>query len=174
MSRTPRRLAAAAAALALAACGGDDEPAKEATGTTTTASAGAGEGVGGEAGTTISVPTHASSTTAAAVVAPTTSPASTTPGAPAEEAAPGVIELSIVGGDVQGGVRREKVEQGAQVTIRVTSDVADELHVHTYDLTAELVPGQSADLTFLAKIPGVHEVELEERGTKVLELEVSA
>lgn len=83
-----------------------------------------------------------------------------------------VIELSIVGGSVEGGVRRETVKADEQVTIRVTSDVADELHVHAYDLKVDLTPGQTADLTFLAKIPGVFEVELEKRGKKVLELEV--
>ena len=43
----------------------------------------------------------------------------------------------------------------------------DELHLHAYDLTVDLVPNQSADLTFLAKITGVFEVELEKR--KVIE-----
>ncbi|HUP85008.1 MAG TPA: hypothetical protein VM143_04990 [Acidimicrobiales bacterium] len=98
----------------------------------------------------------------------------TTTGRPAggEATPPGVIELSIVGGNVEGGVRRETVKQGSQVTLRVTSDVADELHLHSYELKVDLVPGQSADLTFLAKIPGVFEVELENHDKKVLELEV--
>ncbi len=101
----------------------------------------------------------------------------TTTGAPpaggGTTATDGVIELTIAGGNVEGGVRREKVKQGAQVTLRITSDIADEIHVHTYDQKVDLVAGQSADLTFLARIPGVFEVELEQRGKKVLELEVT-
>ncbi len=108
----------------------------------------------------------AGSTTTALGGSTTTTVSSTEPA--------GVIDLVITGGNVEGGVRRVKVKQGDQVTIRATSDVADELHLHTYDLKVDLVPGQSADLTFLAKIPGVFEVELEGRGKKVLELEVGA
>jgi hypothetical protein len=102
----------------------------------------------------------------------TTAPAGSTTTEPGAEPQNRVIEINIVGGSVEGGVRRETVKQNEQITIRVTSDVADELHVHTYDLKLNLTPGQSADLTFLAKIPGVFEVELEKRAKKVLELEV--
>jgi len=86
--------------------------------------------------------------------------------------ADGVIEVTITGGVVEGGVQRRSVKQGSPVTLRFTSDAADEIHVHTYDLRQDLTPGQSADITFLAKIPGVFEVELENRRRKVLELEV--
>lgn len=171
MATTSRRLLAllAAATLALGACG-DDDPvvSDEAVDASTTTS-----GATGTAGDATTTTVGGSTATSGASGSTTTAVGSTTPVAPGESAE-GVIELSIVGGDVEGGVRREKVKQGSQVTLRVTSDVADELHVHTYDLKVDLVPGQSADLTFLARIPGVHEVELEERLKKVLELEVSA
>ena len=118
----------------------------------TTTTAGAAGGSGGSTSTTVSGPTSTA--------------------APSGTDADGVIELRIVGGQVEGGARREKVAVGSEVTLRVTSDVADEVHVHTYDLTVKLVPGQTSELTFLARIPGIHEVELEERGRKVLDLEV--
>ncbi|NUR84409.1 MAG: hypothetical protein HOY71_10025 [Nonomuraea sp.] len=51
------------------------------------------------------------------------------------------------------------VARGQQVTITVTSDVADELHVHGYDLERELKPGEPATITFTADITGVFEVE---------------
>lgn len=172
MATTSRRLLAllAAATLALGACGDDDDDpvAGEAADRSTTTSVGAG--TTGDAATTTA---GGSTATSGAAGSTTTAVGSTTPVTPGESGE-GVIELSIVGGDVEGGVRREKVKQGSQVTLRVTSDVADEVHVHTYDLTVDLVPGQSADLTFLARIPGVHEIELEDREKKVLELEVSA
>ena len=175
MLRRSTRLSAALLALLLAAglgaCGDDDEG-DGAASTTTTEATGSGTteddgstttAAGGAGSTTTAAPT---STTAASGGATSTAP-------PSGSQSDGVIEVNIVGGDVQGGVRREKVARDAEVTIRVTSDVADELHVHTYDLKVDLVAGRAADLTFLARIPGVFEVELEDRGKKVLELEVS-
>jgi hypothetical protein len=162
--RSPRLLAALlVAALAFAgACSNGDDGGGDARATTTTSSTAAG------AATTTTTAAGGATTTTASAGGSTT----TAPPAGGDAAGPGVIELSIVGGNIEGGVRRETVKQGSQVTLRVTSDVSDEIHVHTYDLKLDLVPGRSADLTFLAKVPGVFEVELENRGKKVLELEV--
>ena len=82
------------------------------------------------------------------------------------------IEVQVAGGQVTGDTGRVPVAVGRQVTLVVTSDVADEVHVHGYDLTAELSPGQPAELTFDATIPGVFEVELHEAGTVLLTLQV--
>ncbi len=84
-----------------------------------------------------------------------------------------VIELVIVEGKVEGGVGRHDVRLGDTVVIRVISDVAEELHVHGYDDKLELTAGAPAELTFVADIPGVFEVELEQSGLKVAELQVA-
>lgn len=171
------RLSAALLALLLAgglgACGDDDDEGDGAASTTTTEAT--GSGTTEEDATTTTAGAGGSSTTAApgSTTTTTASDGATSTAPPSGSQTDGVIEVAIVGGDVQGGVRREKVALNSEVTIRATSDVADELHVHTYDLKVALVPGRAADLTFLARIPGVFEVELEERGKKVLELEVS-
>lgn len=109
------------------------------------------------------------------VVTTTTSsfPGPTTTDAAGEVDTARVIDVVIAGGSVEGGVRRERVALNSRVTLRARSDVVDELHLHTYDLHVELVPGRDADLSFAADIPGVFEVELEDRGKKVLELEVA-
>ncbi|MFI7223990.1 hypothetical protein ACIBO5_12230 [Nonomuraea angiospora] len=52
-----------------------------------------------------------------------------------------------------------EVAKGRQVSITVTSDVADELHVHGYDIEAELRPGVPATVRFTAGLTGVFEVE---------------
>ncbi|MDQ3108144.1 MAG: hypothetical protein M3Q68_10120 [Actinomycetota bacterium] len=154
--------AALAATLLLGACSDDDDDGEgTTTDSTATTSDGSGTGTTEDDETTTTTGSSGSASTTAPVVTSTT----------AEEGV-GVIEINIVGGNVEGGVRRQKVKQGAQVTIRAVSDTAAELHVHTYDQRIDLVPGQSADLIFLARIPGVFEVELEEQGKKVLELEV--
>lgn len=83
-----------------------------------------------------------------------------------------VIDVAFAGGQVAGGARRETVPLGGKVRIRVTSDVADEVHVHTYDARARVAPGQPAELEVDATIPGRHEVELEDRRRQLLVLEV--
>ena len=82
------------------------------------------------------------------------------------------LEVTLAGGQASGDVGRVPVTAGEQLTLAITSDVADEVHVHGYDLTVELIPGQPADLTFAATIPGVFEVELHEAGTVLLTLQV--
>jgi hypothetical protein len=82
------------------------------------------------------------------------------------------IEVSVAGGQVSGDTGRVPVPASEHVTLVVTSDAADELHVHGYDLTAELAPGAPATVEFDATIPGVFEVELHDAGTVLLSLQV--
>jgi len=157
-------------AMASASCNRDDDgdstDGAQTTTTTTTA----------QDTTATSDPNDTTVTTGGSPATTAASPATTQSGAGAgstdDPEADGVIEVTITGGVVEGGVQRRGVKQGSPVTLRFTSDAADEIHVHTYDLRQDLTPGQSADITFLAKIPGVFEVELENRKRKVLELEV--
>jgi len=82
------------------------------------------------------------------------------------------IELAYAGGQVSGGVRTESVRVGAMVVLRVTSDVAEEVHVHTYDAMADVAAGRTAEVRFTATVPGRFEVELEKSGRQLLVLEV--
>ena len=83
-----------------------------------------------------------------------------------------VIELSVSGGQVEGG-GRHRVALGEQVTLRVTSDVADHVHLHGYDVLVDVAAGETAELTFDATIPGVFEAELENSRIPLVELEIS-
>jgi hypothetical protein len=91
---------------------------------------------------------------------------------PAATAAGRRIEVQVAGGQVSGDTGRVPVAAGEHVTLVITSDVADEVHLHGYDLAAELSPGQPAELAFDATIPGVFEAELHEAGTQLLSLQV--
>jgi hypothetical protein len=71
-----------------------------------------------------------------------------------------VIALTVAAGTVSGESGRVVVTLGSAVRIEVTADVADEVHVHGYDLTVDTVPGQPVIVEFTADIPGVFEVEL--------------
>ena len=58
------------------------------------------------------------------------------------------------------------------VTLRVISDVADEVHLHGYDKHVDVEKGGTADLTFTATLTGVFEAELETRALRLTELQV--
>jgi hypothetical protein len=116
-------------------------------------------------------PQATGTTTPAATTSTTTGP--TTSAEPTTTADPTpVIEVRVVGGKVQGGVRRERVQSGETVVLRVVADVADEVHLHGYDRTANVAPGKPAQIRFTADITGVFEVELEQRKQPLLMLEV--
>jgi plastocyanin len=104
----------------------------------------------------------ASSTSSAAELS------TTTPVPPAGQQ----LAVQVAGGKVTVDTGRVPVPVGDHVTLTITSDVADAVHVHGYDLTTALTPGTPAELTFDATIPGVFEVELHEAGTVLLSLQV--
>ena len=113
----------------------------------------------------------ASTTTVVTTTAPTTTEA---PPATTTEAAPGPaqVDVVVVGGEPQGGIVRESVDLDSEVVVTVISDVADEVHVHGYDLMADVAPGAPATIRFTADAPGRFEIELEDTGVQIAELEV--
>lgn len=102
-----------------------------------------------------------------------TTAAATTTGESTVATAPNetVIRVGYAGGTITGGGRHE-APLGATVSIEVTSDVADEVHLHGYDKTVDVTPDAPATLTFTADIPGIFEVELESRAIKLIDLVV--
>lgn len=116
------------------------------------------------------------STPATTLAAPpevaSTSSSSTTIGPTTTTEAVRVIEVTFAGGQVVGGAQRTTVRLGERVRIRVTSDVADQIHVHTYDVKAAVAPDQPAQVDLVASVPGRHEVELEKKRRPLLVLEV--
>ncbi len=153
---------ALALVLALAACAGEDRPeATTAAPPTTT------DQVATTPGAEPTAPTAPPTTPAPDATTSTTSAPDTSSATPAT-----TIEMSIAAGAVTGG-GRQQVTLGDQVRLVVTSDVADEVHVHGYDLTAEVGPDRPATLEFPADIPGIFEVELETSHLPLLELVVN-
>ena len=82
------------------------------------------------------------------------------------------IEVRVVGGRVEGVGDAVDVPLGEDVTIRVRSDEADEVHVHGYDVIDDVGPGDEAEIELTADIPGAFEVELEEAHLLLFELRV--
>ncbi len=123
-----------------------------------------GAGGGGETTTAESPSTAPPSTTS-----PPTTEAAQSP----EPASGTLVEVVVRDGAVEGGVREVRVPLGEEVTLRVTSDVADRVHVHGYDLLVDVAPGEVGELQFVADLPGVWEVELEGAGLDLVALQVS-
>ncbi|HEX2299098.1 MAG TPA: hypothetical protein VHH34_11385 [Pseudonocardiaceae bacterium] len=111
------------------------------------------------------------STPAAPPSTPAAAPSSpeTTPAGPKAR----VLTVTVSGGKATGDTDRVAVPLGTPVTIDVTSDAADELHVHGYDKETQIPAGGTGSVTFTADIPGVFEVELHESGLQLLQLQVS-
>ena len=82
-----------------------------------------------------------------------------------------VIEVSFRNGAVQGPTRFT-VTQGERVRIQVRADVSDHVHLHGYDLMADVAPGAPARIDFVANAAGVYECELEDAGTLLFHLEI--
>ena len=91
----------------------------------------------------------------------------------AETAKPTVVSIVVVDGVPKDGIVRESVNEGDRVVLVVSSDVADEIHVHGYDISREVAAGGTARLPFTATIPGQFEVELESRGVPIADLTVN-
>ncbi|MES2684933.1 MAG: hypothetical protein V4650_15540 [Pseudomonadota bacterium] len=83
-----------------------------------------------------------------------------TPVAVASAPVAAVFEIVVAGGKLASGPAVISVTQGTPVTLRITTDHADELHLHGYDLTLKLPKGQAAELSFVADRSGRFEYEL--------------
>ncbi len=112
-----------------------------------------------------------SQTTTAATTAPVRTVTAQTVTRPAEPKAT-VITIRIKDGKPVGGITRVTVEKPQRVELVVHSDVADEVHVHGYDLHQDVEAGGTARIGFPATIQGVFEAELENRKLQILELTV--
>lgn len=99
-------------------------------------------------------------------------PSATASGVPADDVDQ-VVSLTVAAGKVAGDTPRVDVKLGSRIRITVTADVADEVHVHGYDLTFATSPGTPVDVELVADKPGVYAVELHGARTELTRLQVS-
>jgi FtsP/CotA-like multicopper oxidase with cupredoxin domain len=120
-------------------------------------------------------PSNAGPTTTTATAPQSTAAATTAPAGETTEAPPppALKTISVVNGQPRGGVKTLSYDKGDTVRLRVRSDVADEIHIHGYDLKKDVEAGGSAQFTFAAKIEGKFEIELEDAATEIASLEVN-
>jgi hypothetical protein len=118
--------------------------------------------------------TTAPTTTAATTTPTITEPSVPAPPRPPSPPPPAEVRITVRGGKPVGGIRQVTVAEGRPVVLIVTSDIADHVHLHGYDLTRDLAPGKPARLSFLATIVGTVEVELEDRGVPLARITTKA
>jgi len=121
---------------------------------------------------------HRSASPAPATQAPATSEPAPVPtpdheAQPEPESPPVERTIRVVGGQPSAGARTLTFVKGERVAFEVVSDVADEIHVHGYDLRKDVAPGATARYAFKATIEGRFEIELENAGTLIATLEVA-
>lgn len=92
---------------------------------------------------------------------------------PGAEPEPELVALEFADGEVVGGVETIEVTSGEEVTLTVTSDVQEELHIHGVDLYEDLPPGEEVAVTFTPEAEGVFELELHDSATQIASMEVS-
>ena len=83
------------------------------------------------------------------------------------------IRITVKGGRPVGGIQHPSLGLGDDAIIYVTSDVADEIHLHGYDLSQDVAAGGTIQIPLHATIPGRFELELEQRKVQLAELTVS-
>ncbi|KWX02309.1 hypothetical protein LI90_3352 [Carbonactinospora thermoautotrophica] len=101
------------------------------------------------------------------------SPAASAPASPSAPATDAVTyQVTIKGGNVEPKPDVVKVKLGQTVRLTVTSDQPDEIHVHGYDVSAELEPNKPTTVEFKASTPGTFEVETHHSGKLLFRLQV--
>ena len=95
-------------------------------------------------------------------------PQAAVPAAPAAQ----LFELVVKDKQLVSGPAVIAVSQGTPVTLRITVDHHDELHLHGYDLTLKLPTATPAELSFVADRSGRFEYELHHAHVDLGALEV--
>ncbi|MFF9504300.1 hypothetical protein [Streptomyces sp. NPDC014656] len=91
---------------------------------------------------------------------------------PASTPAGRTLDIRVTGSTVTPAPSRVELRKGERITLRVTSDRADTVHVHGYDREAALAPGTPATLALTADRTGLFEVETHESGLVLTQLVV--
>jgi hypothetical protein len=121
-------------------------------------------------------PPAASSSAAALPTAATTTLAAASEASAASSVGAAVasndLELVFADGRVTSGPNVLKVKKDDRVRLSLTSDVADELHLHGYNLHLHLSPGRRTTLEFVAKKTGRFTFELHHADVELGAIEV--
>ena len=82
------------------------------------------------------------------------------------------FNIQLRDGKPAGGTTTFRVKQGDTVTFNITSNSAGEVHLHGYDLEAEMEPGKPVVISFTANATGRFLMEFEKTKVEIGFLEV--
>lgn len=83
------------------------------------------------------------------------------------------FELIVQNKKIVFGPETLQVKKGMQVTIRITADEDEELHLHGYDKSVELIKERPGQLQFTADLTGHFPFELEKSKTDIGAVDVT-
>lgn len=84
-----------------------------------------------------------------------------------------VPTIVVRNGEPVGGIQELEYSAGEQIRFRVSSDKAEEIHVHGYDIAKEVPAGGTVEFDFPAELEGIYEAELEGLGVQIIELRIN-
>lgn len=94
-------------------------------------------------------------------------------GAQEEPSEPPVPVVEVKGGEPLGGVKELTFNSGDEILLEVRSDVAEEVHLHGYDVSKPVKAGGTVSFSVPAELEGVFELELEQSGVTIAEISVT-
>lgn len=122
---------------------------------------------------TISTSPPTTSTTTTATPTTTTIATSSTTTATTSTTDQDIPRIKVEDGVKTEGLDTLSVRVGETVRFEVEADVADEIHVHGFDLHFDTIPDEEVLVEFVADATGIFEVELEAAELHILDLEVT-
>jgi hypothetical protein len=82
------------------------------------------------------------------------------------------LTVTVAGGKAVGGITPLTANKGDTIRLTIRSNVADEIHIHGYDLHQTVTAGGSVTFQFKATIDGNFVIELESRSEQIAALTV--
>jgi|GEM_PF-1243858 len=84
-----------------------------------------------------------------------------------------VPTIEVRDGEPVGGVQTLEFSAGEEIRFRVSSDAAEEIHIHGYDIAKDVPAGGTIEFDFPAELEGIYEAELEGLGVQIAELRIN-
>ncbi len=96
-----------------------------------------------------------------------------TPSSPSSSSSAGrTVTITVAGTKVSPAPRTVDLAVGEKLTLVITSDHADELHIHGFEIEKELAPGKAVSVDLVGDQRGVFEVETHESELRLLKIAV--
>lgn len=91
---------------------------------------------------------------------------------PEEPQRPSLPTVAVRNGEPVGGILELDVSRGERVRFIIRSDVDEEIHVHGFDVYADVEAGGRTRIDFPAEFEGIFEVEMHGSGVEIARITV--